>query len=181
MCQWGFLCMKSRAYASTSETRIRTYLSKMKIWSAEQIECVVLNVFQTFQSGVYLGVCTLWECPVGFCLNYTGIEGEKAPKPWKTVLVECHHEVENKSFRLSRKACQAKAVRSGRQNECFFYLNSCIAKNSRGRREQGSNSRTNGESIWLEELKEKSSLSFFFLKSGTIFEAFIDKNSNDCF
>lgn len=118
---------------------------------------------------------------------YMGIEGEKAPKPWKTVLVECHHEMENKafspksSFRLSRKVCQAKAVSSAGQNECFFYLNSCIAKNSRGQREQASNSRTNGESIWLEELKEKSSLSFFFLKSGTIFEAFIDKNTNDCF
>lgn len=66
VCQQCFLWMKSGAYAPAFETRIRKYLSKNKRRSEEQIH---FTAFQAFQSGVYLGVCTLWECPVGFCLN----------------------------------------------------------------------------------------------------------------
>lgn len=65
-CANCFLWMKSGAYALAFETRIRKYLSKNKRRSEEQIH---FTAFQAFQSGVYLGVRTLWECSVGFCLN----------------------------------------------------------------------------------------------------------------
>lgn len=66
VCKQCFLWMKSGAYALAFETRIRKYLSKNKRRSEEQIH---FTAFQAFQSGVYLGVRTLWECSVGFCLN----------------------------------------------------------------------------------------------------------------
>lgn len=96
MCQQCFLWMKSRAYALAFETEIRKYLKEKEVWRANRMFsslCVSdFSVWSLLRCLYTVGV----SCWLLLEWLYMGIEGEKAPKQWKTVLVECHHAILNK-------------------------------------------------------------------------------------